>query len=191
MENNKESYIYAVATCGNISRSGNSITQLNKLLKRKGITLNYAEHLDMFSNYLILYDMKETKKEEATMDIQPIIKNIYNRKSNIINFHNEPLQQIGYCLWMHYTPKMDKNFNVSDACIKCGICAKVCPINNIALDPNGKRSFKHHCEQCVGCIQACPKQAINYKNKIQDRGRYTHPDISWKELAKLNGYKDY
>ena len=37
----------------------NSVVQLNKLLKRKGIALNYADKIDMFSNYVIMYDMRE------------------------------------------------------------------------------------------------------------------------------------
>jgi epoxyqueuosine reductase QueG len=46
-----------------------------------------------------------------------------------------------------------------------------------------KPVFKEQCEQCMACIQWCPKQAINYKTKTQTRGRYHHPDISYQDMA--------
>ncbi|MDH6365696.1 MinD superfamily P-loop ATPase [Enterococcus sp. PF1-24] len=81
---------------------------------------------------------------------------------------------------------MDKNFNISEACTKCGICQKVCPVNNIDVDEERNPVFKHHCEQCLACIQNCPARAINYKDQTQERGRYMHPEMNWKDLAKLN-----
>jgi epoxyqueuosine reductase QueG len=61
-------------------------------------------------------------------------------------------------------------------------------VNNIDFGQDKKPYFMHHCEQCLACIQHCPAKAINYKDKTQNKKRYTHPDIPWKELAKLNGY---
>jgi uncharacterized Fe-S center protein len=84
-------------------------------------------------------------------------------------------------------PEMDKYYSVSNDCNKCGICAKVCPVDNIGLDEVGRPYFRHHCEQCVACIQFCPKRAINYKDKTQSRKRYTNPAIKYADLAALNG----
>ena len=191
LSKNKDAYLYAVATCGKVSCGGNSIVQLHQLLNKKGAALRYAKHLDMFSNYVVMYDMRPTVKEEtqrSVQDLQPIIKEIKAKTVCKIKTTNEPFQQLAYHYLMHFAPTMDKNFTVSDACVKCGICKKVCPVENIELGQDGKPYFKHHCEQCVSCIQNCPTRAINYKNKTQSRKRYTHPDIQWKELAKLNGY---
>lgn len=82
-------------------------------------------------------------------------------------------------------PKKDKGFRVSEACIKCGICQDVCPVANITME-SGQPVFHHQCEQCMACIQWCPKEAINYKNKTQDRGRYTNPDMKVQELVTFN-----
>jgi Pyruvate/2-oxoacid:ferredoxin oxidoreductase delta subunit len=38
----------------------------------------------------------------------------------------------------------------------------------------------------MACIQFCPKKAINYKDKTQNRKRYTHPTIKYTDLAALN-----
>jgi hypothetical protein len=42
----------------------------------------------------------------------------------------------------------------------------------------------------MACIQFCPKRAINYKDRTQNRRRYTHPDIKYTDLAMLNGKVD-
>ena len=189
-QNNKNAYFFAVATCGSVKRSGNSTVQLRNLLKRKGITLNYAEKLDMLSNYIIMFDMHDTVEEETRQsahDLKPIIGNIKKRTVDLTALRTKPFQQLMYNGVMHFIHHMDKHFNVSDRCTHCGICQKVCPVNNIDLGQDTKPYFKHHCEQCLACIQHCPAKAINYKDKTKNRKRYTHPDIKWQELAKLNG----
>ena len=189
LQNNKNAYFFAVATCGRVVRAQNVITQLRFLLKRKGVRLNYGERLDMFSNYIVGYEMRETVREEANqsaVDIKPMIKSIKTRITNKgTSLTPRQLESMGFML---IVSKMDKNFNVSEVCTKCEICKKVCPVNNIEMGADGKPSFMHHCEQCLACIQNCPRKAINYKDKTQSRKRYIHPDIMWKDLAVLNGH---
>lgn len=190
-QNNKNAYFFAVATCGRVDRAGNATVQLSNLLKRKGITLSYAEKLDMFSNYILMYTMRDTVAEEARQsacDLAPIIDNIKKRTVDLTAARSKPLLQLLYKGLMHFTPHMDQHFNVADTCTHCGICQKVCPVNNIDYGQDKKPYFKHHCEQCLACLQHCPMMAINYKDKTQNRKRYTHPDIPWQELSKLNGY---
>jgi ferredoxin len=190
-QNNKNAYFFAVATCGSVDRACNATVQLRNLLKRKELTLSYAEKLDMFSNYIIAYNMRDTVNEEtlqSAKDLEPIICNIKKRAVDLATARIKPFQQLMYKGIMYFIPTMDKHFKVSDACTHCGICQKVCPVNNIDFGQNKRPYFKHHCEQCLACIQHCPTKAINYKDKTQNRKRYSHPYISWQELAKLNGY---
>ncbi|MGV8084190.1 MAG: EFR1 family ferrodoxin [Coriobacteriia bacterium] len=190
-QSNKNAYFFAVATCGSIETACNATVQMRNLLKRKKVTLSYAEKLDMFSNYIIFYDMRDTVEEEARQsarDLDPIIGNIKKRTVDLATSRIKPFEQLIYKGFFHLAPHMDKNYKVSDACTHCSICQKVCPVNNIDYGQDKKPYFKHHCEQCLACIQHCPERAIDYKGKTQNRKRYTHPDISWKELAKLNGY---
>ena len=79
-------------------------------------------------------------------------------------------------------PEMDKNYTVSDSCVKCGLCAKICPVGNIALEV-GKPQFLHKCEQCMACIQWCPQRSINTPKTIKRR-RYTNPSIKAEDLMQ-------
>ena len=48
-------------------------------------------------------------------------------------------------------------------CVKCGLCAKLCPVENIEL--NEYPEYKDACVICMRCVSFCPKQAI-YASKV-------------------------
>ena len=62
-------------------------------------------------------------------------------------------------------------FRATDACIGCGKCVELCPLNNIRLE-NGKPVWGKHCTHCMACICYCPKEAIEYGKKSKGKPRY-------------------
>ncbi|MEI6578536.1 MAG: EFR1 family ferrodoxin, partial [Eubacteriales bacterium] len=68
-----------------------------------------------------------------------------------------------------------KYFYATDACNKCKICEKYCPIHTIKVAE--KPAWGKECTQCLSCINRCPVQAIQYGKGTVKRGRYTHPDL--------------
>lgn len=76
-------------------------------------------------------------------------------------------------------------YSTTDACMKCGICKEVCPVNNIKLTEKGVE-FGNNCQQCMACIQWCPTKAITHPNVPADRKRYHHPEVSLKDILELN-----
>lgn len=50
------------------------------------------------------------------------------------------------------------------ACVGCGICAKLCPTGNIAMEGQTARSTDR-CTLCYRCVNRCPKQAITLLGK--------------------------
>lgn len=75
-----------------------------------------------------------------------------------------------------------KNFSVTEDCIQCGKCVKVCPSGNISLK-EGKIAFGESCVACLGCYHRCPKKAIRYKNR-KKLDRYFHPEVKEADLGK-------
>lgn len=67
--------------------------------------------------------------------------------------------------------KADK-FMATDACISCGKCVQVCPLNNVQLK-NGKPAWGSNCTHCMACICYCPAEAIEYGKKSEGKPRYT------------------
>jgi ferredoxin/flavodoxin len=186
LENNKNTYFYSITTYG--GSAGNAIYQLYELLFNKhGIRLNYGQKLQMFSNYVILYDMSEKINEitkKSNEKLIPIINLIKMKKNNSVNKLTRIFRFINND-FIKKVSDMDKGFTIDNNCTGCGICEKVCPAKNIEMADN-RPQYKNRCEQCVACIQFCPQKAINYKNATQTRRRYTNPEINYKELYEYN-----
>ena len=76
---------------------------------------------------------------------------------------------------------MDTNFSVSEKCSSCGLCALVCPSENISYKDN-KPVWNHHCQQCMACFHWCRQGAINYGVSSNPLMQYHHPQIMLKDI---------
>ncbi|MDR0301544.1 MAG: EFR1 family ferrodoxin [Treponema sp.] len=183
--NNNGAYYYAVITYG--GSAGNAMNQIYDLiLDKHNVKINFTKKLKMFSNYVLMYDMsKKIEKitNKSNKKLVPIINSIKNRTKNKAN----RLMKVFSFINKDFIKKvsdMDKDYTVNNNCNGCGICKELCPVKNIEM--TNRPQFNHNCENCIACLQFCPQRAINYKNATQNRGRYTHPEISWKELSERN-----
>ncbi|MFH1223226.1 MAG: EFR1 family ferrodoxin [Pseudomonadota bacterium] len=59
-------------------------------------------------------------------------------------------------------------------CVKCGLCAKLCPIKNIVL--REYPVFDSRCELCMRCIAYCPKGAIYRRGEGEHVYRGVKPE---------------
>lgn len=78
----------------------------------------------------------------------------------------------------------DKPFFVeSSRCVKCGICANVCPVDDIkgglGYEPEWQNNGK--CLTCFSCYHHCPHHAIEFGRRTQKKGQYFY-----NKLHKLN-----
>ena len=47
---------------------------------------------------------------------------------------------------------------------------------------NETPSWLHQCDQCLACIQWCPREAIQYGKKTAKYPRYHHPEVTLKDM---------
>lgn len=166
---------YFLLTCGaSCSRPG-VVKKIRPLCREKGLILGGVEGVVMPENYITLFaaPSEETAKkiiEKAESKLPPIIEKIRNGE-DIFNkafptFSTYIVNPIFY-----KTLVADKHYYATDACVSCGKCVSLCPINNITLE-DGKPVWHGKCTQCMACIGACPAQAIEYGNKAKNKRRY-------------------
>jgi len=171
-----DTYFFAVATYG--GSLGPSLPYTRDILLEKGVNLNFGAGIKMFANAVFKYNM--SKRVEKITDIsnkkiEVLVPYITVMEKNRIGSTNK-LTLRTYLKYMSKIHDFDRGFNVSSNCVSCSICRDICPAKNIEM-VDGQPAFNHQCECCLACLHHCPKRAINYLTKTQNRRRYTHPQI--------------
>lgn len=133
-----------------------------------GLTLSYVNAVQMVDNFIPYFDMQEQidtlPKKNVDGQLEAICGDISARKTVDVKINALTKVQMG----MYHKRLAEKwlrkdtalSYTVNDSCIRCGICAKVCPANNITVTPDGVK-FSDHCEVCYACLHNCPKHAIH------------------------------
>ena len=119
---------------------------------------------------------KEAEKiANARRQLSEIIATIKECKKGVVSLEKGATPRLySYVIGGYFNKRMitDKKFMVDeDVCIKCGKCAKVCPVDNIQGTPP---EWLHNgtCTCCLACYHHCPVHAINYGSITRQRGQY-------------------
>ena len=175
LKGNKD--IYFVMTCGgSIGKAGK---YLEKLCAEKKMNYCGCAGIVMPENYIALFS---TPTEESALQIIEQAERVINDTAHVIKSCDKLVQSnisfgdkmnsgivngIFYPMFVHA-----KKFYATDACISCGKCAAVCPLNNVRLE-NGKPVWGGNCTHCMACICRCPKEAVEYGKHSHGLPRYT------------------
>jgi ferredoxin len=137
----------------------------------------------MPGNYVIGFDVKSSEKQKETLqDAEKRIAEINEtltrrRKANyqLIKGDKAVLRTALVAPIFNAFALSTKKFYTTDACTRCKLCEKICPVHTITV--NEKPSWGKNCTQCLACINRCPVRAIQYGKNTINRGRYVHPDL--------------
>lgn len=182
-------YLYVVLTYG--KRHANAVELAQRVLKESGKNADYITTLLMVDNFLPVFDMNEEMKLDKQVDGQlaKIKADISAKKKSIqtVTLKDQEAHN-GYLALVKNEPEtVWANFMVTDDCIGCGICTKVCPAGCIHLDNQKAINNHENCQACYACIHACPKQAIRLTIPEKNpNARYRNPHITLCEIVAAN-----
>jgi ferredoxin len=182
-------YIFSVATLGGLP--GRAHTLAKKILKTRNLDLAAGFSVVMPGNYTPLYGAFPAEKQKKLFLQQKIktakIAQLLRQKKHFRFMEERPfllnflLYKLLYRGGSAQIPLSAKGFWITQDCTSCGLCAKVCPVDNIRLN-EGKPVWSDHCQHCMACLQWCPPEAIQYRKLTLNKKRYHHPDIQPLEI---------
>ena len=171
--------IYFVMTCG--GSIGNASKYLKFLCEKKGLNYLGCYEIIMPENYIAMFNTPtKSKALEIIAKAEVEMDNAINYIQKQQNFstpkitlgdriNSGPINILFYPLFVHA-----KKFHVTDSCINCGLCQKVCPLNNIQVEKE-KPIWNDNCTHCMACICKCPQEAIEYGKHSKGLPRYNCP----------------
>lgn len=201
------SYIFSVITRGGTKCF--AVSEIEKILKKKGKNLDSFFILTMFNNDPKLESFEiPTKEEISALEIK-----IQNRlefiKKTIVNKEKYREKDTDYVTFPFIKPvtlllerlvllgiryaEYDgaKDYFYSDSgCKNCGTCEKVCQSGKIKMvdgKPLWQKDIK--CYLCYTCLNYCPSQSIQIKSQwfmkshTRTKGRYPHPFATVKDIS--------
>ena len=183
-------FTYCVCTAGDsiglTIENLNEVISQNPSLQALGITeVSSSYSLIMPESYIGLpfmdVDPKEReirKKENAAQELAVVCEEIFDRKEGINRLVKGPIPWFFTKVVGGFFENVlitDKRFHVEkDRCVKCGICANVCPVGDIKGGHGEYPVWLHHkdCLTCFTCYHHCPHHAIEFGNQTQKKGQY-------------------
>ena len=183
-------FAYCVCTTGDsiglTIENLNEVISQNPSLQALGITeVSSSYSLIMPESYVGLpfmdVDPKEKeirKKSKAAQELAMICEEIFDRKEGVSRLVKGPIPWFFTKVVGGFFENVlisDKRFHVEkDKCVKCGICANVCPVGDIKGGHGEYPEWLHHkdCLTCFTCYHHCPHHAIEFGKQTQKKGQY-------------------
>ena len=164
----------------------NEVISQNPSLQALGITeVSSSYSLIMPESYVGLpfmnVDPKEKeirKKSKSAQKLAVICEEIFDRKEGVSQLVKGPIPWFFTKVVGGFFENVlitDKRFHVEkDKCVKCGICANVCPVGDIKGGHGEYPEWLHHkdCLTCFTCYHHCPHHAIEFGRQTQKKGQY-------------------
>ncbi len=195
-------YVFAVCTHGGAAMG--SLRTLKSILRKNGVRLLAAYGVHMPQNaFLKPGEDREKALAAWNRKLDMIVKNTSRRAKGF--YYNNRLLELLIIPFLPIvksacrnsfvkqtklsadTPmdelvrNLDRGFAVNDDCSGCGVCASVCPAQNIGMR-DGRPQWLHRCENCLACVNWCPSRAI--QGGIASGYFYRNPRVKASDIAR-------
>lgn len=185
-------YLYIVLSYG--ARHGGAAELAKEYLESIGKKADYISTILMVDNFLPAFDMTQqiAIDKNTKAQINAVKADIEQRKCKIQKATlKDKMTYKAYLAMVQNAPEtIWANFRITDDCIGCGICTRVCPAGCIRMEGQHAVNLGEGCQACYACIQACPKMAILFgkipMKEPNPTARYRNPNITLTELVQAN-----
>ncbi len=184
-------YLFIVLTYG--AHHGGAAEIADLFLKSAGKKADYITSIEMVDNFLPAFDMNK----QMAMDKQ--VEKHLDRIRADVRAKRRDIQKAGLAEKTAHKMyrKMVKNapetiwaaFRVTDECIGCGICTRVCPAGCIHLENQHAVHSPKRCQACYACVHVCPRMAVQFtlpRPEKNPAARYRNEHVTLCELVKSN-----
>ena len=192
----EERYIFAVGTFG-IAPSG-CMKKFNAVLEEVKGSLSAGFALKMPHNGIgsaAFSDGHRAKTLSKASDrLAEITSYIMSRKTGVAESGGIARNVLGSGALFRLAPALIKLVSqilakgvsslalaLNEKCDGCGLCAKVCPVENIRLE-RGRPLWMKRCAGCLACLHWCPRDAIQLGSSGFDIRKYHHPEIRLNDI---------
>lgn len=169
---------YMVCTCGD--DTGLAHEMWRSELRKRGWRGVAAHSVTMPNTYVLLpgFDVDAPEVEAAKLAAMP---ERVARVAHAIKCAS-PIDDVlkGKCAWLKTKViyplfvrflMSPKPLHATEACVGCGLCAKVCPMGNITVR-NGVPCWAEECSLCLACYHKCGYRAVRYGSRTDSKGQY-------------------
>lgn len=187
---------FAVMVSGEyMNLNHSSHLKLGSILKRKNIFFESEYHYLMPYNMIFrhtekrAFQMYETMNKLVELDVKDyLVDNIPHQ----LKKHKVFIRPFVWLLRIEqlFAPVNGKTFKINKKkCIKCMMCVKNCPTQNIEFK-DGKFKFHNHCVLCTRCSFNCPTNAfsIGLLTGWKVNGKYKFKEPTEEEIDKHPRY---
>lgn len=169
----REKQIPALAFCTQAGPLNTDFTKIEKMLKRKNhlltvsVSFSYANNMFIFPVFQPTEDTKVQKNRDKIQEqIEPLLNDFFSNqiRKERVKAWQKPVFHFVAAACTKLMPVFAMRFSADESCIRCGLCAKRCPVHNIEIK-EGRPRFHRNCLFCMRCINSCPTNSIRYHGR--------------------------
>lgn len=168
-----DAFTFAIATFSNVA--GKALDQFSKILPlRAGYGITMPDNYPITERILDTKESSMEKLRDAKVRLEEVLTCI-ERKEEKFDIKEGEDGQDNTFVKSHMFNKMFRKtepYHVTEKCIGCGMCEKLCPAGAIQMQDKKPVWVKEDCYLCMACLNRCPVEAVEYGKHSSGRYRY-------------------